>query len=93
MCIYTCIPTCIYVTILFMTVCTCIGHDPGADLEIIEIKTKAEIFSGEAGFSDETGIDDEISSEIQELTAEESHKVSTFVHTHAHVHTHITVCL
>ena len=77
--------------------------EASVDLAIIELKSKAEIFGDEAGFSDEPGVDDEISAEIQELTAKGSHEVSTFVfvhvhqffvytHTHTHTHTYIHTC-
>ena len=64
---------------------TCVGglSETGVDLAITELKSKEEIFS-EASFSDEPGIDDEISSEIQELTAKGSYEVSTFVSIHVH---------
>lgn len=54
-------------------------NEADVDLEIIEIKSKGNIVSDEACFSDEIGIDDEISSEIQELTAKGSCEVNTFI--------------
>ena len=47
-------------------------NEADVDLEIIEIK---EVVSDEGGFSDEIGVDDEISSE---LTAKGSCEVSKF---------------
>ena len=70
-----------YVT-LFLCLCTNIGsnvNEADVDLEIIEIKSKGENVSDEACFSDEIGIDDEISSEIQELIAKGSCEVSKFM--------------
>ena len=61
-----------------MCIPACVGADvseASVDLTVTELKSKVEILSDEAGFSDEPGIDDEISAEIQELTAMGSYEV------------------
>ena len=70
-----------YVTLFLKSffMCTGVGSDVNeadVDLEVIEIKSKGDIVSDEACFSDEI---DEISSEIQELTAKGSCEVNTFI--------------